>query len=433
MLKRRVQQAYRLAWASAAVLLLPAGDTLAAKRPAPTPREVSERTPVWQLDVAEDSLGLRPRVVVNAFAHRRSGAAFPIPELPLRRVVSRVQATYRDHVSLSMSNELARLRVQPDGRLESHDPRFVASNQIFVDPLTGRMTLLVLADTDEQRPGTMADDSTATFAVDKAAVTGDLYRWEQSPDRNWCLVHTSTGTTVFTRASLSAKAYLQRRIYYGGFSRDGSRYAAVGEEGTDGRPEDLRRWVLLSRDGEILRQGNPVRQALYNLHLSADGQYLTFERDGPGAGSFGVVLDTGEETRLPIQWARNQYYSADGRTALDLGRIQLYDLRDPLNPLPIGGPLEAGDDHFVTGAISGDGTLVAVQTVEPDDPHRVLLRVIVFDRSFKHRTVVLRNTLRGGLQFEGRYLFVGTQRDPIPTYFEMMSTKGILVYDLSNL
>ena len=119
MLKRCVRQAYRLAWVSVAVLLLPSSDALAAKRPAPTPREVSELAPVWQLDIAEDSLGLMPRVVVNAFADRRSRMAFPIPELPLRHAVSRVQATYRDHVSWSMSNKIARLRVRPDGWLVS--------------------------------------------------------------------------------------------------------------------------------------------------------------------------------------------------------------------------------------------------------------------------------------------------------------------------
>jgi len=442
MWKRRARRAHRLAWTSMAVLLLPAGDALAAKRHAPTPREVSELAPVWQVDVAEDSLGLRPRVVVNAFAGRRLGTGFPIPELPLRRVVHRVTRT-----SWGMSNEIARLRVRPDGRLESRKPRFVASNRFSVDPLTGRMTLLILTDTGGQHPGPMEGDSTAAFAVDKGAVTGDLYRWEESPDRSWCLVHTSTGTTVFTRASLSPKAYLESRIYDGGFSWDGSRYAAVAEVGTDARPArdtaairsrgELRRWVFLSRDGEILRQGNPGRQSLYYLHLSLDGRYLTFERDGTGSGSFGVALDAGEETRLPIKWAGNQYYSADGRTAMDMvpspGRIQLFDLGDPLNPVPVGEPLNTADGGFITGAVSADGTLVAVQTVEPDDPHRVLKRVVVFDRGLRQRTVVLRNTLRDGLQFEGRYLFVGTQRNPIPAYFEMASTKGILVYDLSDL
>lgn len=430
-----MRQGPLLAWTSVAVLLLPAGDALAAKKLAPVPREVSELAPVWQLDVAEDSLRLRPRVIVNAFAGRRLGAAFPIPELPLRRVVRRTQATYRDHVSLSMSNEIARLRVRPDGRLASDKPLFVASSEIFVDPLTGRMTSLILADTNGQQTGAAAGDSTSAFAVNKAAVTGDLYRWEESPDRSWCLVHTSTGTTVFTRISLSPKAYLQSRIYYGGFSSDGSRYAAVAEDGTDARPGDLRRWVLLSRDGQILRQGNPGRQSLYHLRLSPDGRYLTFERDGPGSGTFGVALDTGEETRLPSRWVGNQYYSADGRAALDLmsSRIQLFDVGDPLSPMPVGEPLETGDGLFITGAVSGDGTLVAVQTVEPDDSYHAQKRVVVFDRGLRKRTVVLRNTLREGLQFEGRYLFVGTQRDPIPAYFEMTSTKGILVYDLSNL
>jgi hypothetical protein len=61
------------------------------------------------------------------------------------------------------------------------------------------------------------------------------------------------------------------------------------------------------------------------------------------------------------------------------------------------------------------------------------LRVIVYDRKLEKSVVLLRNTLRRGLQFVANYLIVGTQRDEVPTYFAFESTVGIAVFDLSAL
>jgi hypothetical protein len=269
----------------------------------------------------------------------------------------------------------------------------------------------------------------------QAAASGDLYGWEESPDRSWGLVHTFAGTRVFRRGTLRPLLHIRDRVYYGSFSRDGSRYAAVAEAG------DLRRWILLSSEGVVLRDGVPTSCSLSQLYLSPDGKVLTLESEGRGcgrAGTIGVDLGVGTEKLLPVKVWGTRYYSADGRTMLDLtpapGRLQLYDTTDPLNPLAVAGPLDTLDGLFVTAALSSDGSLIAVEMQEPDDnPHRNLMRVVVFDRSLRQRAILLRRTTPSGLQFEGPFLFVGVQRHPIPTYFETDPTSQIVLFDLSSL
>jgi len=45
----------------------------------------------------------------------------------------------------------------------------------------------------------------------------------------------------------------------------------------------------------------------------------------------------------------------------------------------------------------------------------------------------VRNTRINGLQFVGRFLFVGMQRHPIPSFFVWDSTSAVMLYDLSAL
>src|SRR5204862_4603259 len=203
----------------------------------------------------------------------------------------------------------------------------------------------------------------------------------------------------------------QGRIYYGSFSRDGSRYAAVAETG------GLRRWILISPEGEVLREGAPTRTSLSQLYLSPDGTTLTFESEGHGIVC--VDLATGVEHPLRVRMDGTRYYSADGRTMLDLvpspARLQLYDVSNAKKPVAVAKPLDTDDGHFVTGAVSADGKLVAVEMLELDDnPDRNLLRVVVFDRRLRQRAVLARRTTTMGRQFEGHYLFVGMTRYPIP-------------------
>ena len=168
------------------------------------------------------------------------------------------------------------------------------------------------------------------------------------------------------------------------------------------------------------------------MHLTPDGRYLTFQ-DGQRGQWRRVSLDTWEEAPLAMPCTEHPYYSADGRTALELwpspGIIRMIDLTHPLTPRLIGPPVST-QGLCITGALSDNAERAAVQVTEAD---RRRLRVIVYDRKLEKSVVLLRNTLRRGLQFVGNYLIVGTQRDEVPTYIAFESTVGIAVFELSAM
>jgi hypothetical protein len=324
-----------------------------------------------------------------------------------------------------MSVELGCLRVASDGRIDPAGMRLFAASEIAIDPLSGKLARIRLLDASDSALRDSAD-CPQTFDVDRGSVTGDLYRWEMSPNQSWWLVHSSKGTNLFRHGSASPVTHFEDRIYYGGFTRDGSRYAAVAERG-----DRVRRWIVISSMGAILREGPATEGSLWDLHLTPDGRYLMFQ-DGRYGQWHRVSLDTWEEAPLAMPCTEHPYYSGDGRTALEViaspGAIRLVDLAHPLKPRLIGSL--STPDLCITGALSGDGEWVAVQVTEAD---RRRLRVIVYDRKLKKSIVLLRNTLRSGLQFVGSYLVVGTQRDEVPTYFASKSTAGIAVFGLSAL
>lgn len=411
------------------ILLLAATALVALGSAAPAADAVADVTPVWQVDVTQDSVLPQVHVVVNAFADPRHAGTFPLRDLPVKVKVDRSKMV-GGRFSLDISMKVARLAVGPDGRLATRPLSFTRSNEISVNMWTGQMTALAQLSSDSSKSATALPESAGTLLVDmRAAAHEELYGWEESPDRSWGLVHTSAGTGVFKRGTPLPRLWLNDRIYDGQFSRDGSRYAAVADAG------NLRRWILLSSEGMVLREGAPTGSSLSQLYLSPDGKALTFERQGR---TVSVNLHTGTEAAFPVRIEGTRYYSADGRTMLDLtpypGRLQLCDLTDPLNPVAVTKPLETTDAHFITAALSADGSLVAVEMLESEDnPHSNLLRVVVFDRSLTQRAVLLRRTMIRGLQFEGRHLFVGVQRHPIPVYFDFDPTTEIRLYDLTSL
>ena len=174
------------------------------------------------------------------------------------------------------------------------------------------------------------------------------------------------------------------------------------------------------------------------LHLSPNGRTLTFERGGGGPVQLvGVDLSSGQEKVLPLHPNGTRYFSADGRTMLDLGSMQLFDTTDPMRPrIQARAPETLNGCKMITAAVSDDGSLIAVELLEAEDnPSSALVRVVVFDRKLKQSVLVLSRapSTVGGLQFEGRHLLVGVQRHPIPAYFDLLSTSEVRLYDLSKL
>jgi hypothetical protein len=416
--------------ASMVALLALTGHAQAAQVAAADSLEHFDVAPVWQLDVAQDSAGLIPRVLVNEFAGGRRAAAFPVQELPMRRAMRHTSGV-GEQFSWSMSVELGCLRVATDGTIDSTAMSLLPADQVAVDPLSGKLARLRLRNPSTSAPHVPAE-CPQTVDVDQGSITGELYGWEMSPDRSWWLVHSSTGTSLFRRGSSSPVAHFEDRIYYGRFTRDGSRYAAVAErEDRSLVSQRTRRWIVISPTGAILREGS-ASEGPWDLHLTPDGRYLTFQEGQRGQWRR-VSLDTWEEAPFAMPCTEHPYYSGDGRTALELwpspGTVRMIDLTHPLTPRLIR-PAVSTQGLCVTGALSDSGEWVAVQATEAG---RRRLRVIVYDRKLEKSVVLLRNTLRRGLQFVANYLIVGTQRDEVPTYFAFESTVGIAVFDLSAL
>jgi hypothetical protein len=151
-----------------------------------------------------------------------------------------------------------------------------------------------------------------------------------------------------------------------------------------------------------------------------------------------VNLATGEERALANMPDGTRYYAADGRTAVVLtanpGSLRLFDVSNPLAPVELATAFEMTGAVFVTSAVSGDGGILALQMLETNNnPHNTLMRTIVLDRNLHIRATVSGRSDLTGLQFEGRFLFVGTQRHPVPAYFLFNPTTKIRLYDLSGL
>jgi hypothetical protein len=116
------------------------------------------------------------------------------------------------------------------------------------------------------------------------------------------------------------------------------------------------------------------------------------------------------------------------------GLLDYFDVSDPKRPRRVGATLEA-DGPLDNGVVSDDGSRLAVSIIYPDAPPRSTTRVVVFDRvgrTLSSPRIVVPATTAMGLQFEGRFLFVGMQRPPLPVFVETSTTQAIDLYDLGE-
>ncbi len=112
------------------------------------------------------------------------------------------------------------------------------------------------------------------------------------------------------------------------------------------------------------------------------------------------------------------------------GLLDYFDVSQPKRPRRLGPPLEA-EGSLDNGVVSDDGSTVAV-TILPSFPSNHT-KVVVLERVGKGLSaarVVSPATTASGLQFEGRFLFVGMQRSPLPLSYAFATTDTIALYDL---
>ena len=116
------------------------------------------------------------------------------------------------------------------------------------------------------------------------------------------------------------------------------------------------------------------------------------------------------------------------------GLFDYFDVSNPKRPRQIGMTLEA-DGPLHNGVVSDDGSRVAVEILVPHGSTGVWSgkKVVAFrrtGRSISAPRVIVPATTAVGLQFEGRCLFVGMQRPPLPVFVQFSTTETITLYDL---
>lgn len=114
------------------------------------------------------------------------------------------------------------------------------------------------------------------------------------------------------------------------------------------------------------------------------------------------------------------------------GLLDYFDISDPRRPRRIGKTLEA-DGPLQNGVVSDDGSRVAVE-IMASDGSTAGWKVVVFQRVRKTLSaprVVVPMTTANGLQFEGRFLFVGMQRPPVP-FTLFMVTESVSLFDVGR-
>jgi hypothetical protein len=392
-------------------------------------------TPVWRLNISDVGGMPRASVIANEFVNPAYPVQFPLGALPIRRRVETAVVSGDRSVPF-YSMEIAPLDLDPNGRPAAGGLNPLSSSVVSVNSQTGDLAVIRAPALGQQLRSIPPQlISRVVPATPQLAPSEEFLGWERSPDRSWLVARTGTTTQFFTASRSDPMLRVPGRSYEGTYSRDGRHYAMVVDDGT------AKRWIVIAADGGILREGLPSSDALSQLSLSPFGDVLTFTREQSArvpSTTVTVDLRTGQERVLSALPGGTRYYSGDGRTMMVLraypGSLRLFDVSHPLNPVEAAPPFEPPDTHFLTGAVCDDGSLVAVQVLETDaNPSRTLMRVLALGRDLQQRAVVATRTQTSGLQFEGKFLLVGTQRHPIPVYFTFNPTVEISLYDLNGM
>lgn len=385
--------------------------------------------PVWRLDLNVVDGSPRAAISKNEFANPAYNPTFPISRIMLRNFVDHSKVS-EGRVSASFQTDVAFMNVDSNGRATAEPLAFTNSAMAAIAP--DRAVVNMLAPDNAEG---ITRDETGKSAVPLRVRLRESERvlgWEQSPDDAWQVIHTPSRTLIVKSGQSAPLLELPARSFYGGFSRDGQRFAAVSKTGRE------QRWFVVGAAGNLVREGAPIVGEISQLQLSSDGRVLTFyrqEHTSVSAKAIAIDLQTGAEMNLALPDG-TRYYSGDGQTMLVLtphpGALYLYDVSNPLSPVEVS-RLQTTSGAFLTGAVAGDGSLIAVQIIETiDNPGKNLNRVVAYDRAMNERAVVVTRIEAQGLQFEGKFLFVGTQRHPTPAWLAFRSTTSIEAFDLTE-
>jgi hypothetical protein len=358
---------------------------------------------------------------LNGFAEKKRFGTFPVTAV---KIIRRLQDESRG-ASLSVPIWVP---VRPDGAL--------------LDSLKHLPPATALRDDRLIKFGKARGDLARRLSAEGADVS-DFLGWHVSPDSSFAVLRLTSRTLLFPKGSGTALATIPHAVTDPVFSRDGARCAFVqivearrkltlsGDE----RTPATYRVLAFDRGGHRLADTPELPNGISQIHVNTSSPIATYAIDGDDGREEYAVLEmrTGRVTQLPDFPRGTRYYSEDDSSMIVLGGpyrrvVRLYDTSDPYNPTLLAE--STAPSTILTAAVCDDGSIIAIQRMQTD--HGLNL-VEVLDRSLLPAAQPLVTSFRNtGLDFEGKYLFVGTQSHPIPAWTALVETSEILVFDLAK-
>ena len=393
---------------------------------------------IWSVRVEDDVV----RLEANCFDTLRQ---FPTDYLRIAKVVDSSERI-GERLAVDMRLELAPLHVSADGTLgPSGRTRvgFFLETRVSRNPANEPFTVLRLPGEETPRGGVPARYINLLDLPGKQVLGWELL----SPD-GLALVHTPQQTLFFRAGAADSPGSRPSRLYMHRThsvvtSAVSRRFAAVATTAREEAPTPDRAQQMLAvfdSEGRIILETDPERASYDQLYLTPSGETLIFRRTPLEGGSETVALDveSGQSSRVGIADGI-RYYSGDGTRMVviraGVGTAVYYDVTDPFNPVQLG--TYQADDAIITAAVCDDGSLLALQILNRGgNPTRTTKRVVVLDDSMHevHKPITDADRVdMAGLEWEGKYLFVGTQRHPLPVPVNHRTTERIDVYDYSQL
>ncbi len=383
---------------------------------------------VWSVVIKEDAAQL----TTNEFAvvsGKLSGTSFPVQNLLVRKVEDLSEGEWRRVVS-----KAAPLVVNPDGSLRKPALSFIMPGRAGVDPSGRKYTYLALPDDDTARKVSL--HIPVRFVDLAESRNQQILGWERSADGHYGVLHAEK-TTLFFDATAGAPPGTQivRRSYdwrtFGPvMSKVSERLALIA---TDGHREKI---VVFKFDGTLVFEEKSFSDYSYSQpFLTSSGETLILDRNEPQRNTETIAIDLrdGSTKVLDVIVKGTRYYSDDGNRFVVLqggyGKVFYYDSSNPFDPKLLW--TYETSRLTTTAAVSEDGAYVALETTS-NHPGGQTMSVVVLDSRGSAFAKPLAETRLEGLQFEGDFLFVGTQRHPRPAYLDFTTTTGIEVFHFPN-
>jgi len=270
----------------------------------------------------------------------------------------------------------------------------------------------------------------------------EILSWIKIPDSNLGMVHTTQATYFFDAGTQEPPGtypfpYSLYRTYGTVLSVSSKKIATI-EKVKNGNNIQQRLIVygFDKKDQPVpVYQSNLLNEEYDKLYLDPSGKILMFEKKGKNP-ELGLINIENEDRKVINDVITGfRYYSFDASRMLIIrtgaGLAVYYDITDPYNPSELWN--FKVNDNLVTAGVCNDGSLVAIQIQNNNTPSN---RVVVLDEMMNILSQPdidsIESMNMSGIDWEGKYLFVGAQRHPSPPDISR-DTEQVNVYDFTGV